>query len=94
MDIPSLADALSLADKYGIGWVFALGEALLLVIGMRAFIKGTIVPGSALAKAEKQRDELTAELIKTRNSLDRNSTVMENLKPAELTAPGDQDGGG
>lgn len=92
--VPSIADALSLADKYGIGWVFAIGEALLLVMVGRWLVMGKLVPGKSLEKAEKQRDEAIEKALSAIDALDRNSEVMQNMKPAELPGPGDQDGGG
>ncbi len=100
MDIPSLTDALALADQYGIGWLFALGEAVLLVIVGRWIATGKLVPGSALQKAEEQRDKAIEKALTAVDALDRSSNVMQNMKPAELPEPksgpepADQDGGG
>lgn len=95
MDMAGLQDALSLADQYGIGWVFALGEALLLVIIGRWLVLGKLVPGKSLEKAEQQRDEAIQKALSAINALERSSEVMKNMKPAELPGgPGDQDGGG
>lgn len=94
MDVTGLKDALSLADQYGIGWVFALGEALLLVMVGRWLVLGKLVPGKSLEKAEQQRDEAINKALSAINALERSSEVMKNMKPAELPAPGDQDGGG
>ncbi|AIQ59671.1 MULTISPECIES: hypothetical protein [Paenibacillus] len=94
MDLPSLKDALSLADQYGIGWLFALGEALLLVIVGRWLVIGKLVPGKSLEKAEKQRDDAIEKAISAVAALNRSSDVMEKMKPADRLNPGDQDGGG
>lgn len=100
MDVPSIADALRLADQYGIGWLFALGEAILLILIGRWLATGKLVPGSALEKAEAQRDKAIDRVLGSVDALERSSEVMQNMKPAELPAPeskpepADQDGGG
>jgi len=89
VDVSGLTDVLSLADKYGIGWVFALGEALLLVWALMAFASGKITTGKHVEKVEKQRDMLLEKVIGVVDTVERNNRVLENMKP-QL----DKDGGG
>lgn len=94
MELPSIGDALSLADTYGIGWLFAIGEAIILIIIGRWLAIGKLRPGSTVEKIEKQRDEAMEKALSAIDALERSIKVMENMKPAERSTNNDKDGGG
>ncbi|MBY9079057.1 hypothetical protein D3C81_381560 [compost metagenome] len=80
-DIAQLEKLLPLADKYGLAYVVALVLMIVVIVMLRAIVKGSLVPRELLDKAEEDRDRLQAILDKERSDfMQPTLDVLKKLK--------------
>ncbi|WP_379130970.1 hypothetical protein [Paenibacillus sp. sgz500958] len=96
-DVTNLEKLLPLADKYGLAYVVSLILLLVVIVLVRAIVKGQLVPRELLDLAEEDRDRLQAILDKERaDFMAPTLEVLQRLKIDHAAGSGgsDEDRGG